>query len=69
MLAFWPVLVTQTWGLVRQSKLDEEAIAVTEAALLAQQSLAEKSRYCHECGAALTEASAFCHACGAHLAS
>jgi hypothetical protein len=66
MLAFWPVLVTQTWGLVRQSKLDEEAIAVAEAALLAQQ--ASKSRYCHECGAAITAAAAFCHDCGARLA-
>jgi len=69
MLAFWPVLVTQTWGLVRQSKLDEEAIAVAEAALFAQQALAGTSRYCHECGAALTETSTFCYACGVHLAS
>ncbi len=68
MLAFWPVLVTQTWGVVRQSKLDEEAIAVAEAALLAQQALPGTSRYCHECGVALAEASAFCHACGARLA-
>jgi len=67
MLAFWPVLVTQTWGLVRQSKLDEEAIAVAEAALIAQ-AHADKSRYCHECGAVLAGASAFCHACGARLA-
>jgi hypothetical protein len=66
MLAFWPVLVTQTWGLVRQSKLDEEAIAVAEAALLAQQT--GTSRFCHECGAALAGASAFCHTCGARLA-
>jgi hypothetical protein len=66
MLAFWPVLVTQTWGLVRQSKLDEEAIAVAEAALLAQ-AHAGAARYCHECGAAITRAAAFCHACGARL--
>ena len=61
-----PVLVTQTWGLVRQSKLDEEAIAVAEAALLAQ-AHAGAARYCHECGAAITRAAAFCHACGARL--
>jgi uncharacterized OB-fold protein len=52
---------------VRQSKLDEEAIAVAEAALLAQQAHAGAALYCHECGTVITETAAFCHACGAHL--
>jgi hypothetical protein len=67
MLAFWPVLVTQTWGLVRQSKLDDEAIAVAVATLLAQ-AHAGAARYCHGCGASISGAAAFCHACGARLA-
>ena len=34
-LAFWPVLIPQVWGLVRQSKLDQEAIDCVEASLRA----------------------------------
>ncbi len=30
---FWPVLVTQIWGLVQQSKLDDEALATVMEAL------------------------------------
>jgi hypothetical protein len=64
MLAFWPVLVTQTWGLVRQSKLDEEAIAVAEETLL---SIAPAASFCHGCGAMLAGGARFCSECGVLL--
>jgi hypothetical protein len=64
MLAFWPVLVTQTWGIVKQSKLDEEAIAVAEEALLALSKARGAVHFCHACGASVTEIAAFCPACG-----
>ncbi|GAB6067600.1 hypothetical protein JCM13664_09180 [Methylothermus subterraneus] len=39
-LAFWPVLIPQVWGLVRQSKLDQEAIDCVEASLKAHAQVA-----------------------------
>jgi hypothetical protein len=32
----WPVILTQAWGLVQQSKLDDEAIDVAERSVLAR---------------------------------
>ena len=64
MLAFWPVLVTQTWGLLKQSKLDEEAIAVAEETLL---SITATALFCHECGATLAGGAKFCSQCGVLL--
>jgi hypothetical protein len=68
MLVFWPVLVTQLWGIVKQAKLDEEAIAVTEQAIatLAASKTTESGggRFCHACGHPLTEGAKFCPECG-----
>lgn len=33
MLFFWPVLLTQIWGLVRQSDLDDKALATAQAVI------------------------------------
>lgn len=33
MLVFWPILVTQVWGAVQASKLDDEALGVVEAGI------------------------------------
>lgn len=30
MLFFWPVLITQIWGVVQQSKLDDKALEIAE---------------------------------------
>jgi hypothetical protein len=35
LLLFWPVIITQIWGMVQSSKLDEEAMEVIEASLQA----------------------------------
>lgn len=35
-LVFWPVRVTQIWGLIEQSRLDDQAMAVIEKLLAAQ---------------------------------
>jgi hypothetical protein len=67
MLAFWPVLVTQTWGLVKQSKLDEEAIAIAEQALLAYGTNSRAAYFCHDCGASLMREAIFCPGCGVRL--
>jgi hypothetical protein len=33
MVVFWPILVTQVWGIVQAAKLDDEALRVVEEAL------------------------------------
>jgi hypothetical protein len=67
MLAFWPVVVTQTWGLVKQSKLDEEAIAVAEEALLTSSATQDSVHFCHECGAVVAKGVTACPACARQL--
>jgi hypothetical protein len=80
MFIFWPVLVTQIWGMVRQSKLDDEAIDVVERSL---ESFTKSSpgratavglhaqsgaRFCTNCGQSLVGQGKFCPECGAKLA-
>jgi hypothetical protein len=67
MLACWPILITQTWGLVKQAKLDEEAIAVAEEALLAAGAHSAAARFCHDCGASIETEAIFCPGCGVRL--
>ena len=35
LLVFWPVIIAQVWNMAQESKLDEEAIRVTEESLKA----------------------------------
>lgn len=75
LLLFWPLLATQIFGLVRQSHLDEEAIACVEASLRthgAQSATASsrpsrQQRFCVECGAANPPDAMFCAKCGVKL--
>lgn len=62
----WPVLLTQIWGLVKQSKLDDEVIAAVEDAVKQQQTAAQQI-FCTKCGAAQEAGSASCSACGEKL--
>jgi hypothetical protein len=59
----WPVLLTQISGLVKQSKLDDEAIQVVEEAV---HNLEVSGTYG---GAFSTTACAFCTACGSRIAA
>jgi zinc-ribbon domain len=75
MLLFWPVLITQIWGMVQQSKLDTEALGVVEIALsgnnpqLANTPLPgnQNSKFCPSCGSLLPGTARFCQSCGAKL--
>jgi hypothetical protein len=40
MLVFWPVLLTQVWGLIKQAGLDDEAVKVVEVSLSRRSRLA-----------------------------
>lgn len=77
MYVFWPVLLTQLWGLVRQSKLDDEAISVIENSLSAntpvepqaehppaKTGFAGPRRFCTQCGTEFLTAVKFCPQCG-----
>lgn len=77
MFVAWPVLLTQIWGLVKQSKLDEEALNVIGDSLLAITSkvLEESSmiaastdtRFCPQCGTKLLVQAKFCPECGTKI--
>jgi hypothetical protein len=40
LLVFWPVVIAQVWNMAQESKLDEEALRVTEESLKAHSSQA-----------------------------
>lgn len=68
MLFFWPVLITQIWGLVQQSQLDDRA-------LMAAQSVVGKTTpqvkydgsFCPKCGKQVPMSAKFCPACGTQI--
>ena len=78
MLFFWPVLITQIWGLVEQSSLDDRALALAEQAIAGRTSSSASAssfssnftgsyKFCTNCGAKLDGASKFCSNCGSKL--
>lgn len=78
MLFFWPVLITQIWGLVEQSSLDDRALALAEQAVIGGATLSASTssfisnftgapKFCTNCGAKLDGSSRFCSNCGAKL--
>lgn len=73
MLFFWPILVTQIWGIVQQSKLDEKAIEIAEASIAknrtetTKSSVTQNQKYCTNCGAANADGAKFCGECGARF--
>lgn len=71
---FWPVLITQIWGLVRQAKLDDKALQVAKdvirensvnSATPVSQIGSSSKKFCTACGAELPAEASFCHHCGA----
>ncbi len=78
MFFFWPVLITQIWGLVEQSSLDDRALTIAEQAIAGSSpslapassfssSLTSANKFCTNCGAKLDGTSKFCSNCGAKL--
>lgn len=75
----WPVLLTQIWGLVQQSKLDDKALAAAHAVIAENQSqtgnfgsynnpTSATSRFCTSCGSPMPAGSRFCPNCGTPVA-
>lgn len=78
MLFFWPVLLTQVWGLIQQSDLDDKALAAAQAVIsengggnyaggLTPPSVSGIGKFCTKCGAKLTYNARFCSNCGLPL--
>ena len=76
MLVFWPVLIPQIYGLIKQNKLDQEAYNVIEAAIRAQEaantekyaaSATKNTVFCVGCGAPIPADADFCISCGKRM--
>lgn len=74
MLFFWPVLITQIWGMVEQSKLDDKALKIAQDVIdtnshvgTATAGANAGSIFCTNCGASVSEQAKFCPNCGAKL--
>lgn len=75
MLFFWPVLITQIWGMVQQSKLDDKVLEIAKDVINASRYVsisattqsAAGDKFCTNCGTKNTESSKFCCGCGKPL--
>ena len=73
LLWFWPILITQIWGLVRQSRLDAHVMEILakvaegapEAIDVPSCEVDPPARFCSECGKPITDN--FCANCGAKV--
>ena len=72
MFFFWPVLLTQIWGLVEQSKLDDRALAAAQQAIAAAPAATAfyqnaATKFCTNCGTSIDQAAKFCPNCSTQL--
>lgn len=73
MLVFWPVLITQIWGMVEQSKLDDRALEIAKDVIYASNNAGSASsastggQFCTNCGTRNPESANFCSGCGKAL--
>ena len=73
MLFFWPVLITQIWGLIQQSQLDDRVLETVQDVIArsnhnSQPAIdAGNTRFCTACGARVSEQAKFCPECGEKL--
>ena len=68
----WPVALTQIWGLIQQSQLDDRALQIAETVIMENGNSpstmpGNSSRFCPNCGNPLPEGAAFCPNCGTKL--
>lgn len=62
----WPVLVTQIWGVIEQSQLDDKALAIAEEVINSStvSNLSAQHCVCSNCGLELSDDATFCPNCG-----
>lgn len=61
LLACWPVLFTQTWGLIQQAHLDDQALQIALSALN------DVKYHCTNCGKLIAGDSLYCPHCGTKI--
>ena len=72
MFLFWPVLITQIWGMVEQSKLDDKALEIAQTVVRESSNTYQQTthtntgikRFCTECGTQNVETAKYCCGCG-----
>ena len=73
MLFLWPIIITQIWGMVEQSKLDDKALEIAESVMAENRttnysssysSTSDKKVFCTNCGKEIPGGSKFCPECG-----
>ncbi len=80
MFFFWPVIITQIWGLVQQSDLDDKALAIAQFVIdekgrhsydnfysQTPPPVVGTAKFCTSCGSRLPENARFCSNCGSPL--
>jgi len=73
MLFFWPVLITQIWGMVEQSKLDDKALEIAKDVIdmngnsSGSADASEDGKFCTVCGTKNAVSAKFCSGCGRAL--
>lgn len=76
MFFFWPVAITQIWGLVRQAKLDDKALEVAQDVIMSANAgnqgntygnQSTEKNFCTQCGTSNSSTAKFCNACGSPL--
>ena len=74
MFFFTPVLITQIWGMVVQSKLDDKALEIAQDVICMNNHVGSshsdnnvESKFCTNCGTKLDGSSKFCSNCGTRL--
>lgn len=71
----WPIILTQIWGIIQQSNLDNRALQEIDNAITRHSNAQPKvkssevnSLNCPKCGAPLDSGANFCHNCGYNIA-
>lgn len=72
MLFFWPVLITQIWGIINQAKLDDKALEIANEVISKHNynqnvTAGEGVKFCTSCGTQNGGNANFCCGCGKQL--
>lgn len=71
MFFFWPVLITQVWGMITQSKLDDKALEIAQSVIRtdgeAGNATVGGGKFCTNCGTWNADNARFCNGCGKAL--
>lgn len=70
MFFFWPILITQVWGIVTQAQLDDRALNIATQVIsqnATSTAAPAEGGFCTNCGTKNSESAKFCSSCGHQL--